>query len=429
MLSREDVLALAPDVSSAAAAEMLAGLGNWDARERGERGAWGEIRGSGAGTYRVCVGATGSPATCSCPSRKRPCKHALALLLWLADEGARGRVSQEPAWAEEILSASSVKVVTVEPKPRGDHAARARRASQREGRVAEGVAECRAWLEDLMHQGLGAARASAGEFWERPAARLVDAQAPGLARQVRRLRSAVVAPGDWARRGLMEAARLHVLLAAHDRLSALPDALREEARARLGWTTRRETVLAGEGVRDVWAVVGVVEEIEDRLRVRRTWLWGCAKRREAVILDFAVGDREFPPTHPIGTALMGEVAFYPGARPWRALVKDVEVVPWPHEIGETSIDSALDAYARALATDPWVERVLMVLRGVRVAAEGDAWVVVDAEGEGVTLIGEPWRAISLSCGAGVCLSGEYDGQSLRPMAVWDASSVWPMGDE
>ncbi|MFC6750247.1 SWIM zinc finger family protein [Deinococcus aquaticus] len=49
--------------------------------ERPPGSLWGECQGSGQTPYLTGVDLSGPAFRCSCPSRKFPCKHALALLL------------------------------------------------------------------------------------------------------------------------------------------------------------------------------------------------------------------------------------------------------------------------------------------------------------------------------------------------------------
>src|ERR687886_667352 len=79
---------------------------------------------------------------------------------------------------------------------------------------------------------------------------------------------------DWAEALLEEAGLVELLLRASRRLDALPEELRADVRALIGWTVPQEEVLAGARVRDRWAVLGRVLEEEDRLRVQRVWLHG-----------------------------------------------------------------------------------------------------------------------------------------------------------
>jgi len=80
------VLALAPDASSRQAAARLAGLSQWSGTGAAGDVVWGLCAGSGKNPYQTILDLTGPAYKCSCPSRKFPCKHALALLLnWAND--------------------------------------------------------------------------------------------------------------------------------------------------------------------------------------------------------------------------------------------------------------------------------------------------------------------------------------------------------
>ncbi len=433
MLTRAQIISLAPDDSSAAAAQQLAASKSWVTLAKSDRAIWAEIQGSGKNPYRVCADFTATANRCTCPSRKRPCKHALALLLRAADSLKAFTQADEPSWVLPLFESKPAKTAPAAPSESSKanevakSADRAKRAARREKRIAEGVAECRAWLDDMLAEGLGAARTRPTEFWERPAARLIDAQAPGLARSVRRMRDAVIAPGEWASRGLEHAASLHLLLRAHDRLAELPEPLQAEVRSRLGWTITKDEVLAGECITDTWAIVGIVEEEEERIRVRRTWLSGVNSGQEAHILDYAVADRGFGATMPLGTAVEGDIAFYPGARRSRGIIKSQTPAPWPNELGDDTCDVALSRYAEALAADPWVERVLLIVRDVRLIEDHGQWVMADRENSCLPLMGEPpWKAIAIAAGGTITLAGEYDGHAVRPLAGWLGDDVFAL---
>src|SRR5215470_11616687 len=82
----ERIEALAPDQSSLAAARKLLKPSSWPTLAEGEGLIWGECQGSGATPYRVAVNEADAGHKCTCPSRKFPCKHALALMWMRADE-------------------------------------------------------------------------------------------------------------------------------------------------------------------------------------------------------------------------------------------------------------------------------------------------------------------------------------------------------
>ena len=85
----QQVAALAPDASSLAAARRLARPGPWSDTGSTHTLVWGKCQGSGKAPYQVSVDLTEPAFWCSCPSRKLPCKHGLALLmLWVEGSGS-----------------------------------------------------------------------------------------------------------------------------------------------------------------------------------------------------------------------------------------------------------------------------------------------------------------------------------------------------
>nr|WP_300598196.1 SWIM zinc finger family protein [uncultured Sphingomonas sp.] len=78
---------LATDQASLKAAAGLAKPGKWSSVGASHDAAliWGECAGSGANPYRVMADLRDMGNKCTCPSRKFPCKHVLALL-WLNAE-------------------------------------------------------------------------------------------------------------------------------------------------------------------------------------------------------------------------------------------------------------------------------------------------------------------------------------------------------
>ena len=75
-----EVERLAPDAKSIVAATKLATPSKWIEHARGRDVLWGVVSGSSS-DYCVIAGHKAKRYDCSCPSRKRPCKHVLALLL------------------------------------------------------------------------------------------------------------------------------------------------------------------------------------------------------------------------------------------------------------------------------------------------------------------------------------------------------------
>src|SRR3954447_16579349 len=100
--TEQQVAQLAPDASSAAAARKLARPGPWFDTGSTDALVWGKCQGSGSTPYQVSVDLTGPAFTCSCPSRKFPCKHGLALLfLWVDGDGAVADAAEASDFARD----------------------------------------------------------------------------------------------------------------------------------------------------------------------------------------------------------------------------------------------------------------------------------------------------------------------------------------
>src|SRR5258706_4413004 len=80
-ISPDQALSLAPDPAAAKAGRELAQPRKWALLARDGKALWGECKGSAADPYQTRIDLDGPAFKCSCPSRKLPCKNALALLL------------------------------------------------------------------------------------------------------------------------------------------------------------------------------------------------------------------------------------------------------------------------------------------------------------------------------------------------------------
>lgn len=422
-LTIDQVLALAPDASAVAAGKKLGDARPWRALGASERALWGECQGSAV--YQVRVDLASLVGKCSCPSRKFPCKHVLGLLV--LSVRAPIAAASEPDWVVEWLDKRAASAEAKEKKATQaadapvDEAGRAKRAERRGARVEKGVEALDLWLRDLIHNGLGGIEAQPPSFWEAQAARLVDAQAPGLAAAVRALAEIPGRGADWPARLLDALGRLALLTHAHARADSLEESLRAEIRQRVGFTVPKDEVLATVArVADEWIVLGQIVEDEPRLRVQRTWLLGAESRALALVLQFAAGNATFEEAFVPGTAFRGEVAFFPGPLAHRALVAARASIPAPaHRIpAHDDFASMLDDVAARLAKLPLLDRTAFHLRGVVPVATGERAFLVDRAGAALPLeTPDVLRLLALSGGHPVDVTGEWNGLFVRPLGV------------
>ena len=82
LMTTDEIKEKAPDRRALAAARKLAKDGKWQSLGRQGEILWAVIQGCRGDEYSVHIDGSRSALECSCPSRKRPCKHALALLIY-----------------------------------------------------------------------------------------------------------------------------------------------------------------------------------------------------------------------------------------------------------------------------------------------------------------------------------------------------------
>ncbi|MCX5204731.1 SWIM zinc finger family protein [Streptomyces sp. NBC_00237] len=444
----DQVLALAPDAASRKAGSRLGAAGPWS--EAGCDGAgalWGLCKGSGSRPYQTVVDLAGAGAAskCSCPSRKFPCKHALGLLLlWAAEDPAVTAGAEPAAWAEEWLrdrrERTAAQTEGTAPEPGGapaektaDPEAARRRAERRAARIGAGASELEQRLADLLRGGLAAAEREGHGLWEETAARMVDAQAPGLAARVRELGSIPSSGPGWPVRLLEECALLHLLDGAWLGRDRLPEELATTVRTRVGLPSSPD----GSVVRDRWLVLAQYDQSDGKVTTRRIWLYGQDSGRTALVLSFGAAGRAPEISLPVGLAVEAELLPHGGAGQLRATLGDR--FGTPHQASAPppggSVTEAVEAYSRALREDPWLESWPVTL-GAVVPGPGPSdggWQLADAEG-GLALpvsrsaLGGPglWKLAGLSGGAPLVVFGECGYEGFRPLAAWAPDSGEPI---
>jgi Family of unknown function (DUF5691)/SWIM zinc finger len=423
-LTHEQIRTLAPDAAAARSGEALADRRRWDSAGRSDVAAWGLCKGSGANPYQVAVDIAGPAYKCSCPSRKIPCKHALGLLFLVADGGAS--TADPPDWAQSWLDGranrAAAAATRAERPTEVDPEARAKRIATRERKVAAGIDELDRWLRDLMRRGMDSTRSEGYRFWDAMGARLVDAQAGGLGRSVRGLGSAANSGDAWPHLLLEGAGRLHLLSEAYRRADRLPDDLRADVRALVGWNVKEDELDPADAVEDRWLVIG--QRIDDRgdIVTARTFLLGQTSERIALHLAFGVGAA--PPTllATPGQAFRATLTFYPSSTPLRVAVRppiepdgDITDVP-----GAMPLAKVVEEHAARLARNPFAGSWPVVIGDVVPVLRGDRLLVRDADRTALPLLtpNVASRLFAVSGGHPVTLVAEWDGNWLRPLAAF-----------
>jgi hypothetical protein len=415
---------LAPDAASLKAGRGLATERSWVSCGHDDQGIWGECRGSGSQPYRVQVDAGDPAIACSCPSRKRPCKHSLGLLLLYATQPAAVPAAEPPAWVRARRTARETRqprrpvASTTKPK---DATRTERTADAREAKVAAGMAELKLWLHDLVRQGLIRIPEQGPAPFAAMAARMVDAQAPGVARILRDQAAGRLSGPDWEGRLLERLGLLYLLVEGYERSDTLAPALRDTIRTTIGFTHSHKQVLEGSALRDDWLVVGVSYDQEEKIRVRRTWLWGMRSERPGLLLDFAAPGKQLAPAMLPGWLYDADMVFFPAAFALRVLERERYAVLQPCAAPPGgSISTALQRYAAALAANPWLDRLPLLLADVRLVPGAEHWSLVDQDGLALKIgsqFAAGWPILSAAGGHPCWIGGEWDGRVFQPLAA------------
>ena len=431
--------ALAPDAASLKAGEKLGMPAKWQTLGRADETIWGEIKGSGKKPYQTSIALQEPAFKCSCPSRKFPCKHGVALALVFASNADQFQDAEPLPWVQEWLGKRSaraqkqVEKAAEKDKPLDEAAlkkreqAQKRRIAAREKKVGAGVEECQRWLFDLIRQGIAH---SDQQPWEHIATRMVDSQAPGLARRLQTIATIRYQSADWQSRTLSAIAKLHLLLEAWNRLSSLPAQVQSDVRSHIGFPVSKEDVLSGESVSDDWYVLGQSQDQDGQMQSQFTWLYGRSSKQYALMLDFSGYGQAMTLYPAIGTCLQAGLSYYPSAAPQRAVMA---VEPVTNEVDLPSlqalfisIDKSLQNYGEALAACPWLERFPMALKQVIPVLQDQQWCLVNNDQQMLPIRishEQVWPLMAASGGHAVDIFGSWDGDQLQVLSAWNDGAV------
>jgi SWIM zinc finger len=426
------VIALAPDDSSLKNGQALAKVGKWQNLGTDSAAIWGECQGSGKNPYQAQIDLSEPAFKCSCPSRKFPCKHSLGLFLLYTKQPDRFSITITPPWVTEWLfkRAQTAEKKVEKQKAPLDPIAKAQRQEKREQKILAGLVDLDRWLQDLIRRGLADLPAQAYGFWDGMAARMVDAQAPGLARRLREAASITSSNPDWAARLLTELSKIQLLVRGYPRLAELSPGLQAEVRTQIGWSMTQEELLAlaaageAETITDRWLVLGqTITEEDNNLRAQRIWL--CGRQRFAMILNFAHRQAPLDITWQSGSQVDAQIVFYPSSAPLRGIAIDAPAEQLSPEAihipADPCFSPALEAYHEALIQNPWLEIYPFFVQSVMPYRHNEAWWLHDGPGLVIPLQvtdRQGWAMLAVSGGSFVSLAGIWDGQKLQPLGIW-----------
>lgn len=414
--NREQILQLAPDDASAKAGRQLASRSKWITTGANAKALWGDCQGSGKVPYQTIIDLTSTAFKCSCPSRKFPCKHGLGLfLLYAEDPDSFNAHTALPAHVAEWLDKRQVREAAREPKDEKpvDEAARTKRAESREKKVNGGIEELRAWLSDVIRTGIMHVPQQAYQFNSNITARMVDAQAGGLANQLRQINQLNFFRDGWQQPLLKRLSGLYMITEGYLNREALPAAAVRDLATIIGWTIPREEVLQSEPLTDHWIVLSLTTSEESNITTEKIWLYGSKSNRYALLLNFYAGNQPYQTSLFPGIQIEADVVYYPASVPMRALIRSQQPANAPWEKIHIP-DSLTDVYAditAILAQNTFTEQIPFMIEGVRNVALSEQWYMTDRLGQSVPLANpeeDCWKMLAFSGGRLFSAFGIYE---------------------
>ncbi len=419
-LSEEQIVALAPDPASVKAGMGLSAIKNWQSLGAGNASIWGLCQGSGSSPYKTQVDLQDLASKCSCPSRKFPCKHGLALLLIYSRQKNNFPESKPPDWVNDWVVRRREKQTLpgIELPQKEETNSRQKgvekRAEARQNKVSSGLEGLRIWFADLAREGMLSYLEKPPQYWTALSQRMIDAQCPGIAARFQGISARAFQLSQnnegWLIRQL---AQIHLLTEAWPQIEALPADFQQEIRTQIGFTVAKEEVMSQPGITDQWLVLGCHTTYEQKLTVESYWFWGIQSGKFGLYLQY-IAPGQVPATRFVpGACVSGEWVYYPGINPVRGLFKQVAGThDWQMPALQQTLSSASAQVAQAFAAHPFLERVPVWVSGVHFLAEEKQTWLIGAEGVAVpTDLTEDQRWLVLALTGGMdsdafCLAGE-----------------------
>lgn len=424
--TQDQILKMAPDDASAKAGRQLATPAKWVVKSAHSKALWGDCQGSGKTPYKTIIDLTNIAFKCSCPSRKFPCKHGLGLfLLYAADPASFTTEEQLPAHVNEWLGKREEKESAKEEKVQKpvDEAARKKRADAREKKVKAGIDELRSWLKDVARTGIANVPQNPYQFSQNITARMVDAQAGGLAAQLRQINSINFYKEGWQKQLIRRLSGIYLVTDAYQRMEDYPADMKQELQTLIGWTTAKEDVLQSAAVNDRWVVLSVTTTEEGNFNTERTWLYGMQTKRFALLLQFYAGNQLPQQVLAPGLEVNGSMAFFPGLIQQRALIKEqIAVAPVTISItGFSNIHALYSNVTATLAQNPFAGQIPLILSEVKIIFDNNEWLLSDNEGYAIGLSNtedDGWQMLAFTRGRPCSCFGMYEQQQLHLHALW-----------
>jgi hypothetical protein len=267
------------------------------------------------------------------------------------------------------------------------------------------------------------------QFNQTITARMNDAQASGLAAQLRKINKINFYGENWQKSLTKQLAKTYLLTEAYLRSEQIEGVLKEDLTTLIGWNTPKEEVLNTQGILDDWYVLSKTLEEEDKLTTERVWLYGTASKRMALILNFYAFNQLPQNLLAKGSKVKAEMFFYPSVLPFRALLKQqlgIENDFLPLE-GTKKIEEALNHISDSISNQPFIDKIPLILNDFVLLLKDNKWWLGDAFEQYVSLentVEEAWNILAISQGKPFDCFVIYEDEKFIIHTLWSGNSIY-----
>lgn len=418
----DQILGMAPDHLQLKAAESAATPDKWLSFGQDGSYAWGEFPSGQNTRYHASIALPHLGLACDCPSRKRPCRHSIALAILLQQQNNLFTEQNTPAWIKKQANRSSRQMHQFGHSRLGSKKQLWSIYQKQLQNVREGMVEFELWLRDLIHQGLAELTHKPATYWRQMTNRLADAEAYETAAELRQIAALPVKGPQWSEQLLRRIGRLYLLTQGFARYDSLLPETQSDLRYAAGWFANPNSGWS-ESLDDNWFILGKRHEWAAQKNRLRVWLWGCEHKRPALLTLQPGKDDLLARPFISGTTIKGEMHFYPSAWPMRAQIgagyRDAD--PGADPSAFRSLAVARRAYGKALSLNPWLRHFPLLLRGIQVQQNGQRWMLRDGEGYWLPLPAKflhGWHLQAVTQNEKSALFGEWNGADFQPLTIY-----------
>lgn len=410
----DQVLGLSPDHFTIRSGRGNAKPAVWKSLGTNNALVWGLFDNKKRPPFEVCLLLNHMYFSCTCSSRKFPCPHIIGLyLLW---QESPTLISQKPV--PKWVRASQTRYLQMwhqqlEPSQRIDKETLAE--------LHQGISDLERWLTDLMQDGIAGLPEKPKIFWETIANRLADVQAMALVKQLLDLIQIGQSKPDWPEHYLRRLSPLALLITSFKRFDEQTPTRQADLLGAIGRPFPLQ-YNGGSAAHDQWLVLGHHHESVGQHQQMFSWLYGLDQKRLACLTQTIRGKHPASIKYLTGSTLSSEFQFALSEYPLQGhFVSQPIIRPTPtHQIGATSILTAVQQFSHARSKNPWLPTFPLLLRGCLPLWENGRWVIIDQDQIALSLphkFNYGWHLQALSCGNPLSLFGLWDGQTFQPLSV------------